>query len=183
MPFLTTREIAPRPFQSSEILHSLLDRKNGSMPKQKQLYLYYDSGDTNLIQAVVNILKSLRINIYVNFSNPVEQQAHQTSDAQNIFNLPANTDKLIFLTTPNGTPRELSALPAWFTRQMYDTSRTVIFPLTTSPERWDKAKEFSNCAFISKKFSYINFPDDWQVEFPTGKSLSLKDWILTMNIR
>jgi hypothetical protein len=183
MPFLTTREIVPRPFQRPEILHSLLERKNGSMPRQKKLFLYYDNSDIELIQAVVNVLKSLRINIYVDFPDPVIQNLHQNRDAEKISNLIETADKLIYLATPHGNPMEQSEIPAWFSRYMFDTSRSVIFPLTLKPDLWEKESAFSNCAFINKKFSYINFPDDWQVEFPLGKSMSLKDWILATNLR
>lgn len=153
------------------------------MPRQKKLFLYYDNSDFELIQAVVNVLKSLRINIYVDFPDPLVHNRHQNRDAERISNLIETADKLIYLATPNGNPMEQSEIPALLSGYIYETSRSVIFPLTLKPDQWDKKSAFSNCAFINKKFSYINFPDDWQVDFPLGKSMSLKDWILAPNSR
>jgi len=181
MPFLTTSEIAPRPFQSPVILHSLLQRKNGSMPQQRHIFLWYKNGTDELVQPVVNILKSLRINIYVDFEDHNNINGHPDNGAENILNQLAKADKLIFLVTPEADLKELTVVPAWFSRLITDTSRAAIFPLTNSPERWEKRNEFYNCAYINKKFSYINFPDDWQVQFPLGKAISLKDWILNPN--
>lgn len=179
MPFLTTREIVPRPFKRPEILHALLERKNGSMPETKKIYLYYEYRDIELVQPVVNILKSLRINIFVDFPEPALFHQSNSPDYEKILEPVRAADKLIFLNTPDASVANGNT-PNWSDRFIFNTQQSAIFPLTLDPMHWESGSQYSDCAFISKKFSHINFPGDWQVEFPGGKALSLKEWILNL---
>lgn len=179
MPFLTPCEIVPRPFERPEVLHTLLQRKNGAMPLTRKIFLYYGIRDIERVQPVVNILKSLRINLFVDYPDPALLTERISFNDERFTEPVEAADKLIFLNTPESGP-DPGHSHNWSDRLIFNTNRSAIFPLTLDPKHWENGSRYSDCAFISKKFSYINFPGDWQVEFPGGDALSLKEWILLM---
>ena len=126
---------------------------------------------------MVNILKSLRLNLYIDYveAGILENPQHDT--LQIIKNSLYQANKAILLATPrylipNGYPPEYG-----LNGKFQFTRKVALFPVTDQPSLWEDKDIYRSYGYIQKKYSLFNFPDDWHVIFPEGDRMLLKEWL------
>ena len=178
MPFLTKKELVNKPLGTARELNEILERKNGSIDYKKTVFLFYNPSDQALVQPIVNILKSLRINLYVDFVDNDQLENKVTGLAGILKERIDKADKIIFLSTPEGKEILVSSNDFGLNGSLKNTEKVVVFPITKMAQMWEEKNSYERYGFINKKFTLFNFPDDWMIQFPGGEKMSLKSWIL-----
>ena len=179
MPFLTKKELVIKPLETASVLNSILERKNGQADHKKTVFLFYNPSDQHLVRPIVNILKSLRINVYVDFIDNAFLEQKPDGITGMLKERIDKADKVIFLSTPEGSEIKDSSDNFGLNGSLKNPKKVVVFPVTRMANQWEEQVCYEKYGFISKKFALFNFPDDWMIQFPGGEKTSLKHWILT----
>ncbi len=87
-------------------------------------------------------------------------------------------DKAILLATPLSEMNPAIPLDYGLNGTFQHTSKVAVFPVTQDPQRWKDKCYFESYGFIQKKYSCFNYPDDWQVVFPEGDRIPLREWLV-----
>ncbi|MCX6270136.1 MAG: hypothetical protein NTU44_02765 [Bacteroidetes bacterium] len=177
MPFLTLKELVVRPFQEAPAANHNLRRSHDRNSEERRVFLFYKAGDKDRILSMVNIIKSLRLNIFIDY---IESGVLESSGPEVIAKIRTRlyqSEKAILLATPQ--PIDLNGIPLDFglNGKFQFTRKVAIFPITENPDRWNERDMFRIYGYVQKKYSFFNFPDDWIVVFPEGDRMTLKEWL------
>ena len=178
MPFLTTKDIILRPFRDARDLNERFKRSNGLNNIVKKVFLFYHPDDKEFIQPIVNILKSLRVNVFVDYlDDSMLENVTNTTTGLLKAGIDAS-DKVIMITT-NGS-KEMAAISYEFglNGSLKNPGKVVIFPVTAASQEWESKERYLDYGFVNKKFDFFNYPEDWLVHLPSGSQISLRNWIL-----
>ena len=178
MPFLTLKELLLKPFEEAPQVNEHLRRTVDGSKGEKRIFLFYKVEDKNKITSIVNIIKSLRLNVYIDYVEAPVLENDDPNALQVIRHRLYQADKAVLMATPqlingNGFPLDFG-----LNGKFQYTRKVAVFPVTEQPQKWEDKDKYRIYGYIQKKYSLFNFPDDWQVIFPEGDRMLLKEWIL-----
>ncbi|HRY31758.1 MAG TPA: hypothetical protein P5531_02195 [Bacteroidales bacterium] len=178
MPFLTLQELAARPYEEASRANRMLSRTTDRELAERRLFLFYRLTDKERVVSMVSLIKSLRINVYLDYLEAPVLEGRVQEVLQAVKTRLYQSQKAILMATPH--PVRLSGLPLDYglNGRFQFTGNVAVFPVTEHPQRWDEKDMYRIYGYIQKKYSLFNYPDDWQVVTPEKDKISLKDWIL-----
>lgn len=178
MPFLTIKELILKPFEEAVAVNRLLRRSVDPGQQEKRIFLFYRAEDKDRVISLVNIIKSLRVNVFIDYVEVAVLENEDEDALQTIRERLYLCSKAILMATPRSLPVHGFPLDFGLNGKFQFTRNVLVFPLTTHPGHWDERDIYIAYGYIQKKYSMFNFPDDWQVVFPEGDRISFKEWLL-----
>lgn len=178
MPFLTLNELLLKPFEEAPLANEHLRRTVDDSHGERRVFLFYRVKDKDRVSSVVNIIKSLRLNVYVDYIEAPVLENAEPGALQVIRHRLYQADKAILLATPQLMPLHGFPLDFGLNGKFQYTRKVAVFPVTEHPQRWEDKDKYRIYGYIQKKYSLFNFPDDWQVVYPEGDRILVKDWLM-----
>ncbi len=179
MPFLTLKELGLKPLQPASQVNSELKRNLGNTSVERRIFLFFKTQDQERVSSMVNLLKSLRINLFIDYLEFPVLEGTTRNALDVIRERLLLCDKAILMATPQTWQATGFPTDTGWNGSNEASSKLAVFPITEQPLYWAEKEEYRVYGYIRKKFSLFNFPKDWQVVFPEGGKISLKDWLLS----
>ncbi|MHC1708728.1 MAG: hypothetical protein AB9842_14565 [Bacteroidales bacterium] len=178
MPFLTLNELILRPFEEAVTVNDELRRTVNHGLQEKRIFLFYQVSDKEKLKSVVNIFKSLRLNIFIDYVEAGILEDKDPEALQVIKQRLYKASKAVLLDTHDLLTLNQYPVEYGLNGKFENTRKVILFPITEHPLKWEGKDKFRQYGYIQKKYSLFNFPDDWQVVFPEGDRILLKEWLM-----
>lgn len=145
---------------------------------EKQVFLSYRRKDKNYVKPIVNILKRLGVNIYIDYLDDSLPDKPNDATAAILREKIKSSQKFILMATPNSSesnwiPWELGLGDGFITYP-----NVAIFPITNDSNYWNEREYYSIYGYIKKGNSKDKSRFDWGVFFPNDDAIWLDQWIM-----
>lgn len=143
----------------------------------KQIFLSYRRKDNNYVKPIVEILKSLGANVYIDYLDDTLPEKPDTETASILRSRIQKSDKFILMATPNSSESKWIPWELGLGDGFIHFENVAILPITNNSSSWSEQEFYSIYGYIEKANSKDKSKYDYAIFYPDGTAEWLLDWI------
>ncbi len=148
-------------------------RQYGPSFHRTSVFLSHSHLDAKIVKPVVVFLRSLGVDVYVDWMDVTMSQKTNGETAQKLKTKIKENEKFIFLATENSLISKWCNWEVGYGDAQKYIEKMAIFPLLESNGRWNGQEYLQIYPSIQKN----DYGDYFYVVYPNGSSISLVDWL------
>jgi len=172
MAYLTFNDLSCRSFEKAFSVN-----ENLKSQADKQVFLSYRRKDKNYVKPVVDLLKRLGVNIYIDYLDDTLPDKPNNETASILREKIKTSDKFILMSTPNSKESNWIPWELGLGDGHIDYPNVAILPLLNDSSYWSEREYYSIYGYIKKANSKDNSKYDWAIFFPNGDAIWLENWL------
>lgn len=173
MSYLTLNSLTRNTFSKSISLNE--NRESSSF--DKQVFLSYRRKDKNYVKPIVDLLKSLGVNVYIDYLDDSLPDKPSDETAIILRNKIKKSDKFILMATPNSKESNWIPWELGLGDGFINYENVAILPITTYSDYWGEREYFSIYGYIKKAESRDKSKFDWAIFYPDRDPIWLSNWL------
>lgn len=174
MGYLTFNRLSSQTFQKAE---SINETRGFSLSANQIVFLSYRRKDKEYVKPIVDLLHSLRVNVYIDY---LDQQLPDTPDSKTAALLRERiqqSDKFILVATPNSKDSKWIPWELGLGDGFDGYENTIILPVTNNVYSWDEQEYFGIYGYVKEVDSTNKLRTDWAIFYPDREPIWLNDWL------
>jgi hypothetical protein len=176
MAYITLNELRGKTTRLSKAF-SVNESLSSSTQFDKQIFLSYRRKDSNYVKPIVEILKNLGANVYIDYLDDSLPEKPNTETAAILRDRIQKSDKFILMATPNSSDSKWIPWELGLGDGFVNYENVAILPITQYSNSWTEQEYYSIYGYIEKANSTNNLRSDYAIFYPNKKPEWLIDWI------
>lgn len=156
---------------------SVNESLSSSTKFDKQIFLSYRRKDSNYVTPIVDILKSIGANVYIDYMDDSLPEKPNTETAAILRSRIQKSEKFILMATPNSSDSKWIPWELGLGDGFVNYENVAILPITQYSNDWKEQEYYSIYGYIKKVNSTNNLRNDYAIFYPNKKPEWLIDWI------
>lgn len=174
MGYLTFSKLSNQAFQEAEIIN---ESRGFSLSASKVVFLSYRRKDKEYVKPIVDLLHSLKVNVYVDYLDEQLPDTPSPRTASLIRERIRKSDKFIMVSTPNSQDSKWIPWELGLGDGFNGYENAIILPVTNNSLLWDEQEYFEIYGYIKEADSDDKRKTDWAIFYPDRKAIWLSDWL------
>lgn len=174
MGFLTFSNLSNQTFQKAEVIN---ETRGFSLSASKVVFLSYRRKDKEYVKPIVDLLHSLRVNVYIDYLDEQLPDKPSSTTAALLRERIKKSDKFIMLSTPNSKDSKWIPWELGLGDGFDGYKNAIILPVTNNTLIWAEQEYFEIYGYVKEANSTDGSKKDWAIFYPDLKPIWLSDWL------
>lgn len=174
MGYLTFSKLTNQTFQKAEFIN---ESRGINLSASKVVFLSYRRKDKEYVKPIVDLLHSLRVNVYIDYLDEQLPDTPNSKTAALLRERIKKSDKFIMVSTPNSKDSKWIPWELGLGDGFDGYENAIILPVTNNTLIWTEQEYFEIYGYVKEANSTDGSKKDWAIFYPDLKPIWLSDWL------